>query len=204
MRQTPIKSITKVGLLIFAIGILVFWGHGHLTKERHGNTREVTGMVLTVDNSDVIRVGAGMVGVQRTVVMLDSSLWKGQKVEANNLLNGQLEIDELYRPGDKILLAIQVTQGAISDAKTINTYRQNWELVLFLLFAFGLLLYAGVIGFKALISFVGTLALLWGGYIPALLSGVSPLPLSLAILVLLSMVIIFSSATSRVRVWSWE
>lgn len=157
------------------------------TEDMH----EVSGIVISVDNTEIIRSGAGSVGFQKATVVICDGHWKGERVEAANLLNGQLDMDEIYSPGDRILLAIQVRGDEITDARAINTYRQSWELILFGVFATALVLYAGFIGIKALCSFVAALAALWYFYIPNLLEGVDPMLLSLAVLVLLSMVIIF-------------
>jgi len=154
---------------------------------------ETAGTVLSVDNGNILAAGgAGAVGVQMLSVVIVDGEWKGRQVRAINHLNGQLDMDEIYVPGDHILLAVQVNDGCIVDAKAINMYRQNWELVLFGVFAAALILFSRFVGMKALLSFVGALGVLWCFYIPYLLSGVSPLLLSIGVLVLLSMVIIFT------------
>ncbi|VFQ45067.1 YibE/F family protein [Desulfoluna butyratoxydans] len=131
-------------------------------------------------------------GIQILNVVIVDGKWKGRQVRAINHLNGQLDMDEIYAPGDRILLAVQAVDGTITDAKAINMYRQNWELALFGVFAAALVIYSRLVGVKALLSFVGALGVLWCFYIPNLLDGASPLPLSLVVLVLLSMVIIFT------------
>lgn len=188
------KRFVEAVALVLIFGVLLFSGYRMWSETRDDRVQEVSGIVLSVDNSEILRGGAGALGIQRVWVMIASGALKGHEVEAINHLNGQLEMDEIYVTGDTILLAIQVDDGAPIQARTINIYRQNWELALFALFASALLIYAGVIGLKALFSFLGALGLLWYFYIPNLLSGVSPLPLSLSVLVLLSMVIILSVA----------
>lgn len=156
------------------------------------NVHELSGVVVSVDNDGIVRSGAGTLGLQRADVLIDEGQWKGTRVTASNHLNGQLDMDEIYRAGDRILLAVQVQGERITGARTINTYRQNWELTLFAVFAVALVLYARFIGIKALCSFVAALGALWYFYIPNLLDGLPALPLSLAMLVLLSLVIIFT------------
>ncbi|MCG8531836.1 MAG: YibE/F family protein [Desulfovibrionales bacterium] len=158
------------------------------------NVHEVPGVVVLVDNSEILVSGAGAVGVQFVDAILCSGAWKGERVSAINHLNGQLDMDEIHVPGDKILLAIQVVDGRITHARAVNHYRQDWEWVLFAAFALALVAYSGMIGLKALASFVGALGLLWYLYIPGLVAGLPPLPLSLGVLILLSLVIILSVA----------
>ncbi|WP_222705767.1 YibE/F family protein [Salidesulfovibrio onnuriiensis] len=192
--MSPRNILTTATLVAAFIFILYLTQQSSTHPAAIENVHEVSGVVISVDNSEIIRSGAGSVGYQKATVVLSDSRWKGEKVDAANLLNGQLEMDEVYAPGDKILLAIQIQDDKITSARAINTYRQNWELALFAVFAVALVLYARFIGVKALCSFVAALAALWYFYIPNLLEGVSPLPLSLAVLTLLSMVIIFTVA----------
>lgn len=189
-----LKKVTKVSLILSAILVLALASQQFWSSEDRGNVHELPGIVIAVDNEDILQVGAGVVGVQNTTVILSSGKWKGTQVVAINHLNGQLDMDEIYEAGDKILLAVQEIDQQITDARAINTYRQNWELVLFAVFAVALLAYSRLIGLKALFSFMTTLGVLWFFYIPNLLAGASPLPLTLAVLVLLSMSIILSVA----------
>ncbi len=187
------KKILEAGFILILLMVLVFLGlRGTFVRDIAGNVHELPGTVISVDNSEIIQAGAGAVGVQFLVAVIHGGEWKGEQVKAFNHLNGQLDMDEIYGPGDKILLAVQVNGEKITDAKAINSFRQDWELGLFVLFALALVAYSRLIGLKALLSFVASLGVLWWVYIPNLLNGVSPLPLSLTVLVLLSMVIIMS------------
>lgn len=196
--MVKLKRVTEIGLLVLLVAVVVLvgtrWGGG----SRPNTIQELAGTVISVDNSEVLQLGTANIGVQKAIVILEAGDWKGQQVEAANHLMGQLDMDEIYSPGDKILLAIQVIDQQITDAKAINNYRQGWELLLFGVFAITLIIYSRLIGVKALLSFVASLAILWCFYIPNLLNGVAPLPLSLMVLVLLAIVIIFTvSGLSR-------
>lgn len=158
------------------------------------NVFEQPGVVLSVDNSELHQAGLANIGVQLVRVMLTTGEHKGQIVTADNHMMGQLDIDEIYRPGDTILLAVQIIDHQITNAKAINTFRQNWEFILFALFAVLLVLYSRTIGVKAFISFVASLLILWYVYLPNLLGGKDPLITSLLVLTLLSFVIIFAVA----------
>lgn len=196
--MVKLKRVTEIILLVVIVAFVVTLGSRWVGGSRPDTIQEISGTVIAVDNSEVLRLGTANVGVQKAMVILESGEMKGQQVEAANHLMGQLDMDEIYRPGDKILLAIQILDQKITDAKAINSYRQGWELLLFGVFAIALVLYSGVIGAKALLSFVASLIILWCFYIPNLLQGAAPLPLSLAVLVLLAMVIIFTvSGVSR-------
>lgn len=192
--MSRLKRIVEALLLLGIVILLFLTGQKWFETDQSGNIHELSGTVLSVDNSEIFQAGAGTVGNQTALVIVNEGHWKGEQVTAVNHLNGQMDMDELYQPGDTILLAIQVKDQQITHAKAINTFRQNWELVLFILFAVALIAYSHIIGLKALFSFVASLGLLWCYYIPNLLNGADPLPLSLSVLVLLSMVIILTVA----------
>ena len=189
-----LKTVAKWFFVLAAVIALFLGGQRWLGAGDDGNVSELPGTVIEVDNEEILQAGAGAVGIQFATVVINAGEWKGHQVEAVNHLNGQLDMDEIYVPGDTILLAVQVVDQQITDARAINSYRQNWELVLFAVFAVALLAYSRLIGLKALLSFMASLGVLWCFYIPNLLAGAAPLPLSLAVLVLLSMVIILSVA----------
>ncbi|MFV0422972.1 YibE/F family protein [Oleidesulfovibrio sp.] len=194
LMRSSVKMLLELAAVLVLLAGLYLAGHSFLSSPKDENVHEVTATVLAADNSEVLQSGAGAVGPQRLSVIIDGGRWKGTTVQAKNYLNGQLDMDEIYVPGDHILLAVQIADGSILDARTINTFRQNWELGLFAVFALGLVLYARMIGLKALVSFVASLGVLWYFYIPNLLNGAAPLPLSLAVLVMLSLAIIITVA----------
>ncbi|GFM32650.1 YibE/F family protein [Desulfovibrio subterraneus] len=188
------RFIIELAVVAALIAALFVAAHTPLAGTGEEGVQEVTAIVLATDNSDIMHSAAGAVGPQRLEAMIDGGALKGTKTPALNHLNGQMDMDELFVPGDRILLAIRVADGTVSEARTINTFRQNWELALFAVFALALVAYARLTGLKALVSFMASLGVLWYFYIPNLLNGAAPLPLSLAVLVLLSLVIIITVA----------
>jgi uncharacterized membrane protein len=180
----------KIGLPCIILIIIVFSGMFR-SSPATSDIDELQGAVIAVDNSELIRSGVGHLGHQVVTVIVLEGKFKGETIRANNSLIGSLEIDEVYTPGDKTILAAQVSDGQISYAKTISQYRQGWELVLFGLFVLLLLVYAGIVGFKALTSFVASVVIIWKFLLPQLLAGQSPLLLTLLTLTLLTVVIVF-------------
>ncbi len=152
---------------------------------------ELRGVVTAVDNSELISSGVGHLGSQTLTVTVMNGPFKGQSIGANNGLIGSLEIDEIYSPGDTAIVAAQITGDGISYAKTISQYRQRWEGILFAVFVVLLVLYAGTVGLKALLSFVASVVILWEFLLPGLLAGQNPLLLTGLTLTLLTIMIIF-------------
>jgi uncharacterized membrane protein len=81
--------------------------------------------------------------------------------------------------------------GAIRYANLIDHYRFLSEVLLFGLFAVGLVVFAGWTGAKALLSFVFSVVLVWKVLLPSFLRGVDPVLISLGVVTLLAAVILF-------------
>ena len=155
---------------------------------------EIKAKVIEVDNSDLIQTNISSIGTQWLSVRIMEGENKGSIVNASNSLLGQLEIDNVFKTGDTILVALDKKDGKIRRAVAIDKYRLNWELILFLLFVILLLIYGHGIGLKAIFSFIASLFIIWKVLLPGLLSGENPLLFVSLILIILSAIIIFSIA----------
>jgi len=156
--------------------------------------------VMATDNSKLTIIGSNRIGEQSLVVQLDSDTLRSQLYNAPNMLTGAMEFDEFYQAGDKILVAVQYqANGTISQVKPLSHYRAPYLTALFALFTFGLILYAKKIGLRALLSFTGSVVIIWQILIPGLLSGMPPLIITTITLAALSALIIFSVAG-----WSYK
>ncbi len=186
------KKIKIIAILLAALVLGAFFVSPAPEKDPAvGDVRELRGVVTAVDNSELIKSGVGHLGSQGLTVLITQGELKGTTLEADNPLIGSLEVDEVYAPGDQTLLAVQAGSDGIRYAKAISQYRQGWELVLFGAFVLLLLVYAGQVGFKALISFVVSVVIIWKFLLPALLAGQNPLFLTIVTLLLLTVLIIF-------------
>ena len=158
-------------------------------------TIEVRARVITADNSEVRSSGLSHIGSQTLEVEILDSGFKGRRVTAVNSLNGQVDLENLFRPGDRIIAALILDAGnAVRHAKAVDLYRQDSLLQLFGVFVTALVIYAGVIGVKALISFVLTLFIIWEILVRQILAGHPPLLTTTFTLILLSAIIIFMVA----------
>ena len=158
-------------------------------------TMEVRARVLTADDSEVHSSGLSHIGFQTLEVEILNTRFKGQKTIALNSLNGQVDLENLYRVDDTIIAAIIMDeQGQIKHVKAVDLYRQNSLLYMFILFTTALLIYAGTIGIKALLSFIVSIFIIWEVLIKLILEGKPPLPATILTLFLLSGIIIFMVA----------
>lgn len=158
-------------------------------------TREVTAEVLAADDSEVRSAGLSHIGFQTLEIRILSGEFAGREITAINSLNGQVDLENLFKPGDRIIAALVLdATGAIDHAKAVDLFRQDSLAKLFLVFVGALVIYAGVIGIKALISFVLTLFIIWEILVRQILAGHPPLLTTALTLVLLSGLIIFMVA----------
>lgn len=178
---------TAIVMVLFVCGYHFFHADGQDLK----GVREEKAKIISIDSSEVIQSGAGSLGYQEFEMELLSGTFKGSVVHGTNTLYGQVETDNIYKAGDKILAAIKIENNKIVDAKAIELYRQNWIIALFLGLIVLLLIFAGVIGLKAILSFVLSVIVIWEILIRGLLDGQNPLYLTTLTVILLTAIIIF-------------
>ena len=154
--------IKKIGtpLIFIVLTLLVFVLFTTNNKEENiKRDLEVTATVLEVDDSNIVSNGIASIGNQNLVTRVLEGEYKGQKFETDNLLLGQLEMDNYYKVGDKIIVALLVDKntGEIRGSKAIDMFRQNNIIIMFCIFTILLVLFARTVGIKALFSFVASL-----------------------------------------------
>lgn len=178
----------KIGIIIVIIflALLAFSQklEGYIFK------RESIGRVLVVDNSNAIVQGVSKVGSQALTVEVLTGKNKGKVLEINNLLNGSMEYDEFYEKDDKVLMYVIENDGKLAG-KVLSLLRIDKIIGLGLIFITLLLVYARKVGFQSLLSFVGSVVIIWEFLIPALKEGENIFLITIITLILLSALIIF-------------
>jgi uncharacterized membrane protein len=154
------------------------------------NTERVEGQVLSVENSNMEQHGLILSGTQGVEVKLLEGRFKGQTVRTGNHFLGKLELDRVFKPGERALMNISFNEDGITAAFTSDHYRLRVELVLLVVFSLFLLCYGGFFGFQAILSFLFTTLCLWKIMIPLMLRGVDPVVLSFIIVCVLSAAIL--------------
>ena len=185
------KYAPIVLLLLLLAGMATGYGFWPGRNTSSPDAREVKARVLAVDNSDVRSAGLSHIGFQELKIKILEGRFKGKNVSAVNNLVGQTDLENLFKKDDVIIAAVIMENGAIEQVKAVDLFRQNTLFSLFCLFVLTLLLYAGVIGVKALISFMLTVFILWEFLIQQILDGHPPLVITTCTIILLSAVIIF-------------
>lgn len=147
--------------------------------------------VREVDNSAVITSGLIQSGEQTCVLEVKNGIFKGKTIDGVNFLSGSLEKDKMYEAGDKALVTISHSGNEIKSAVMSDHFRLDKELLLLVLFVILLIAVAGKNGIQAIFSFIITVLLIWKVLVPCYLKGYSPVWTGIAIVVTLTLIIIF-------------
>lgn len=141
------------------------------------------GEVLEVDNSALQEISVVVIGTQKLKIKVLSGIFEDEVFEGENILNGQKNIDKIFKPGDLALtvLSLSPDHSKVIGIKAQDHYRTGVELALVFVFVLALIAFAGYTGLKAILSFIFTALCFWKILLPLFLKGYSPIPVGLAI-----------------------
>lgn len=175
------KEAIFIFLLLISLTILALLPTG-FDKQQYIFTEGVRAKVISVDNSGILSTGLFKQGDQRTTIRIETGTYKGEIVEANNMLTGSLAEDKLFVDGDKGWVLIGFDEnGDINFANMIDHYRLDKEMVLIGVFAVVIIIFSGFTGVRTLLSFAFTLLSIWKILIPAMLEGFNPIIIALVV-----------------------
>ena len=147
-------------------------------------------LVLSTDDSAIVDTGLVRSGEQLCELEILDGRFKGRPVTGVNMLNGSLEQDKIFSPGDRALVVVSHDGDTITNVTMSDHYRLGWEMVLAAAFALFLILFAGRTGVRAIASFVLTVLVLWKLLVPLYLKGFNPVWVGLALTLVLTVMII--------------
>lgn len=174
---------------LFLILVLWFTPTGFEGRQLYKGSEKTTAEVITVDNSMIHDNGLLKVGEQSARVRFIKGAFEGLEADAFNHLTGSLATDTIFKPGDRIRVVIDHTGGEIRAVNMIDIDRFPQELFLAGLFAVLLVLVAGKTGFRALLSFVLSILVLWKILVPRILHGDNPIVLGMLVVTILTVLI---------------
>nr|WP_242976159.1 YibE/F family protein [Clostridium butyricum] len=116
--------------------------------------------------------------------------FKGETVTGSNRLSGSLEQDKIFAVGDKILVTLDYTGDEIRVATLVDHYRINYEILLVGVFMIFLVGFSGIVGIKAILSFIFTILAMWKLLIPLFLMGYNPILIGMITTIILVCLII--------------
>ena len=184
------RYYAPVALCLLLIVVLMLLPTGYEDAVQYQEADRCSALVVSVDNSTIIDTGLVRSGEQRCTLELLGGRFKGQTTVGVNMLNGSVEQDKLFSPGDKALVVVSFSENGITNVTMIDHDRMGAEALLALLFAALLILFAGRTGIRAILSFVLTILMLWKVLVPLYLRGFNPILIGLAITLGLTILII--------------
>ena len=192
LKFTPsfLRYNAPVLVCLAVIAILFFLPTGYEGALLYQEAERCTALVVDTDSSAIVDTGLVRSGEQRCTLELLDGAFAGRTVTGINMLNGSLEQDKLYAPGDKALVVVSHDGDTITNVTMSDHYRLGWEGLLAALFALFLILFAGRTGIRAIASFVLTVLTLWKVLVPLYLNGFNPIWVGLVITLFLTVLII--------------
>lgn len=182
--QKDRKNIIFLILVGIMIAVLTVIPTGFENPSLTENILYEKAEVLETDNSELDQISVVTIGTQKLKLKILSGKFEGNIYDAENILNGQKNIDKIFKPGDKALTVISLDRNnpeKITGVKAQDFYRSGIEITLSLIFIAALLAFAGFTGLKAIISFIFTALCFWKLLLPLFINGFSPIPAGLAI-----------------------
>jgi uncharacterized membrane protein len=174
--------------LVLAILVVLFTAPPLYESPYTQTTLRARGLVVAVDNSLIQQFGIVRAGSQDLQVEVTTGDYAGQVVTAGNDLIGKMETDKMFQEGDEVYLVLTVSGDTIRQATAYDHYRLDIELLLFVLFAALLIVFAGWTGVRALLSFLFAIMMIWKVLLPTILTGYDPIWVSLAVVACLTAV----------------
>lgn len=190
LSRRSVRYHAPVVVCLLAILILLLLPTGFEGALVYQEAERCTARVLSVDDSTIIDTGLVRSGEQRCQLEILDGMFQGQTVSGVNMLNGSLEQDKVFQPGDKALVVVSHDGDTITNVTMSDHYRLSWGLVMAIGFAIFLILFAGPTGVRAIASFVLTVLTLWKVLVPLYLKGYNPIWIGLAITLFLTVLII--------------
>lgn len=185
-KQLNRRNIIHMLVILTMLVCLIFSSDIYVSPLEN-TTQRPRGRVIEVDNTLVKQYGVVKVGSQNVDVEILDGDAKGQKIIASNLLQGKMDIDKIFRPGDTVILALNFDdEGKITGATASDFYRIDLILLLCALFAIFLFVFAGWTGLRALLSFAFAILFIWKVLIPLFLIGWDPIFVSMIMLTLVT------------------
>lgn len=190
LRSHSFSYQAPVLVCLLAILLLLVLPTGFEGALIYQEAERCTARVLETDNSAIIDTGLVRSGEQRCQLEILDGRFQGRTVTGINMLNGSLEQDKLFSPGDRAQVVVSHDGDTITNVTMSDHYRLGWEALMAAGFALFLILFAGRTGVRAIASFVLTVLCLWKLLVPLYLKGWNPIWVGLAITLFLTILII--------------
>ena len=162
-------------LVLISVLLLLPTGFENAGAGRLESEERVPARIVSTDDSTIKDTGLVRSGEQNCQVLLLGGSHKGETHRAGNLLNGSLEQDKIFRPGETALALVSLDEESVASVSLIDHYRISGEILLLLAFFALLILFAGWTGLRAMLSFILSVLSIWKVLVPLCLNGANPI-----------------------------
>ncbi|MBL7176601.1 MAG: YibE/F family protein [Desulfobacteraceae bacterium] len=169
-------------VLLISAGLFLFVG----PKGPEGVT--ASARIIEMEDNTELKGGWLKIGWQKMTARILRGPYRGEKITVDNGLVGNLMLDRYVEVEDRALFMLDIEEGEIRGAKLVDYDRQSWHLIMFIIFAALLILFARYTGVKAFVSFIFTVVVLVKILLPAILKGYDALFLSVSLAALMATV----------------
>lgn len=190
-RNSDLKRDAVLVAVFFLLSIVLYFVPTGFKDRSPRNSVRCRGRVIEVDNAQILQWGIVKTGTQALTVKILDGPYAGTEVQAINELIGKMELDKIFAEGNIALMVLTLKDDEIYFANAQDHYRINIELILLFCFAGLLVLFGGLTGAKALLSFVFAAMMLWKIMIPLFLKDFNPILVSLGVVTILTGAIVF-------------
>lgn len=190
MKKERWKYQAPVLVCLLLIVVLLLLPTGYEGAVQYQEAERCVARVEQVDDSAIVDTGLVRSGEQRCTVVFLNGCFRGETAIAINLLQGSLEQDKLFTPGDTAQVVVSHDGQTIRRVTMIDHFRIPGELLLAVLFVVFLIAFAGRTGVRAILSFVLTVLAIWKLLVPMYLKGYNPIWMGLLLTLLLTTLII--------------
>lgn len=168
-------EVTFAVILVIVSLVLIFIPTG-FQRSIYVNAEGAKARVVDTDDSTIIQIGLFRQGEQRCTVEILSGSHEGLVMEGINMLSGSLADDKVFQKGDLAWVLVERdSEDRPIFINMIDFYRLTKELLLTIVFAALLILFARFSGVRIIISFIFAFLCIWKLLIPATLHGINPL-----------------------------
>jgi uncharacterized membrane protein len=191
-------------LTIMVITVIIIFLPTQARYQRPDTVFEARCQVLRIDNTSVFQKGIFKMGEQRVTLKVLDGPDCGQVLDALNLLQGVIELEWFYQPGERAIVGYSKNDGGvITGARMLEPLRENALWALFLIFFIILIAFSGWTGIKAMLSFAFAMVVIWKLMVPLSLENtLDPVLLAVLIVAALCFTIIFFVAGFTKKGWS--
>ncbi len=149
-------------------------------------------IVLEVEDGEDDEISEGFVSrTQYVKLKILSGKYKGEIFEIENDLSDNIAYNIEVKPGDKIMVGIEEFTDDSMDIYISDHIRSDHIFILLGIFILLIILIGGKQGVKAVITLGLTIFLVLKVLLPLMLKGINPIPISVAISIIITIVTIF-------------